>query len=916
MAALILFNSLIDIQLSNHDQKPTSDVAASEKPSTALQSSGEIGSRLDAVPGQVRSDTDAELREELRRARKEIYELERQLSQNRRELDAAVFSRLTTAQKLKRRILAMRGGWRIQATWWRLQKVARLIKENQRRFAQPQAGAFTTVTSEQEEAYPAYKAHTRAQAEHFKNYLHRFSRQNRREILTLLARHPDRKGIVLCPVAYDLALKQRPDHIMAEFEKDGYLCIQLEFNVGPPILQRRTERHYVSNMTGDFFALLHNKPFVLYLHWPGFLHFAELCPKALVVYDVLDDLTVFANPSETMHADHEILLGKADISLFSAQKLLDSNRAKTTNGVLYENGVYSADFKGGTRELCALPQDADIPRQGITVVGYHGVISELIDFDILDRIAALPNVLLLFVGPVAAFEPENLDEVKRRMARLENNPQRFVHLGPKDYAELKHYLAWIDVGIVPFLVNAKTDSVSPLKLFEYLAAGKPVIGTPTRTMRAYEGAIIVAAGDQFVRSIADGAWKQAYTPASSNLAASHEWSELHKPLREFVAARAMPTKVETAERTRPKVDIVNVNFYDWHGEVVFKGGAERYVYDLAVLLGAMGCDVRILQNSYEPFERMFKGIPVIGIAATQQLDLGLLSEAYASYCKDSDAIIASPAELACRLPHDKKVLSINHGIHWDGKTNRLDHYDRSRYNLILDAVKNSDSCVCVDTNFINWMRTYDWHLANSLSYVPNYVDLKQFKPYKKDFKAEPLCFLYPRRLYEPRGLYLTIDAFDALFDRHENIRLIFCGQAVGADVTATNAFIARHPGRVTWIEHDMEDMHLAYEDSHVVLVPTSESEGTSLSCIEALATNNAVISTNVGGLPNLVVNGYNGLLIRPNVWDLVQAAERLIADRHLAEKLATNGQQTAEAFSKDAWERRWMEIAKAAIFVD
>lgn len=878
---------------------------------------------LNSNTGQDRASRDkAELQEQLRVAREEIHKLDSHLRQTRRELDAAVLSQLTMTQKLKRRILKMRGGWRVQAAWWRLQRQIRRIKENR----QPRTAvtavdlAVKTVdfnaNVDEQEKYPAYKAHTRAQAEYFKNYTRHFSRQNRSEILALLARHPDRKGIVLCPVAYDLALKQRPDHIMAEFEKDGYLCVQLEFNENPPVLKRRSERHYVSNMTGDFFALLHSRPFILYLHWPGFLHFADLCSNAVVIYDVLDDLTVFANPSETMRADHELLLQKADISLFSAKKLMISNQEKTSNGILYENGVYADDFSGGKRDLCPLPNGEFSVKPGTTVVGYHGVISELIDFDILDRLVAIPDVLLLFVGPVAAFEPENLDEVKRRMARLEEKAERFIHLGPKEYDDLKHYLAWIDVGIVPFHVNAKTDSVSPLKLFEYLAAGKPVIGTPTRTMCNYAGAIMVESGEKFVRAIESGAWKNAYNAASARLATSHEWSELHKPLREFVLKRALQAKVEVVTPKRPKVDIINVNFYDWHGEVVFKGGAERYVYDLAVLLGDMGCEVRILQNSYEPFTRTFKGIPVIGIAATQQLDLAALSEAYANYCGDSDAIIASPAELASRLPNDKKVLSINHGIHWDGKTNRVDYYDRSRYNLILDAVKNSDSCVCVDTNFINWMRTYDWHLANSLTYVPNYVDLQQFRPYKKDFQVEALCFLYPRRLYEPRGLYLTIDAFDALFDRHDNIRLVFCGQAVGADVTATNAFIARHPGRVTWIEHDMEDMHLAYEDSHVVLVPTSESEGTSLSCIEALATNNAVISTNVGGLPNLIVNGYNGLLIRPNTWDLVQAAERLIGDRALVEKLARNGQQTADAFSKNAWEQRWTEIAKAVIFAD
>lgn len=899
--------------MSIRDQNPAGSPTAPDEIVDSSESEGANAAAIPRDPGTA--GVEDALRVELGRARVRISELEGRLQQVEAKQVRKVVSELSAIQKLKRRVLSMRGGWRLQAAWWRLQRVRRAFKgRNVLRSAHADAerAAVEAATRDQN----AYRDHTRGQAGFVRYHMQNPSRQNRREILSLLARHPGRKGVVLCPVAYDLALKQRPDHIVAEFEKDGYLCIQLVINNDPPVLRRISDRRYVSNMIGEFFAVMQDKAYVLYLHWPGFQHCVELAPKALVVYDVLDNLDVFANPSELMRVDHRALLGRADITLFSAQRLLDINKQFTSHSLLYENGVYVEDFTNGVRERCPVPAGSRIKDPGITVVGYHGVISELIDFDLLDRLIALPDLVLLFVGPIAAFVPENLEEVKRRMARLQESSDRFIHLGPKNYADLKHYLAWVDVGIVPFIVNEKTDSVSPLKLFEYLAAGKPVVGTPTRTMLTYKEAIIVAEGDEYVRAIASGLWKTAYTDASARLAKAHGWGELHRPLREFVADSAVASKPLAAPRRRPKVDIVNMNFYDWHGEVLFNGGAERYVYDLAVLLNEMGCDVRILQNSYEFFRRTFKGITVVGIAATPDFNFEVLSQAYANFCEESDVIIASPAELACRLPQGKKVLSINHGIHWDSRLNRLENFDRSRYNLILDAVRNSDGCVCVDTNFINWMRTYDWQLANSLSYVPHYVDLTQFKPYEKDFETEPLCFLYPRRLYEPRGLYVTIDAFDALFDRHDNIRLVFCGQAVGDDAVATEAFLARHPDRVTWIEHDMEHMHLAYVDSHVVLVPTTASEGTSLSCIEALATNNAVISTNVGGLPNLIVDGYNGLLIRPSVWDLVQAVERLICDRSLVARLAANGQLTAKAFSKDEWDRRWREVIDTVVFAD
>ncbi|MFB9124170.1 glycosyltransferase [Paraburkholderia dipogonis] len=238
----------------------------------------------------------------------------------------------------------------------------------------------------------------------------------------------------------------------------------------------------------------------------------------MTIYDVLDDLTIFANYSDVMRCDHEVLLQIANVCLFSSNRLFEANRAKVTNALLLENGVYPEDFTHGERERCDVPAKLYEMVANRKVVGYHGAISELLDFDLLDEIVRLSGIVLLFVGPVVAFEPQYSVEVQERMARLKTF-DNFIHLGPKPYAELKHYLAWIDVGIVPFVVSEKTDPVSPLKLFEYLAAGKPVIGTPTRTIREYEHAMIVASGIDFVDAVASGDWSTAYTEASAEVAA-------------------------------------------------------------------------------------------------------------------------------------------------------------------------------------------------------------------------------------------------------------------------------------------------------------------------------------------------------------------------------------------------------------
>ena len=89
---------------------------------------------------------------------------------------------------------------------------------------------------------------------------------------------------------------------------------------------------------------------------------------------------------------------------------------------------------------------------------------------------------------------------------------------------------------------------------------------------------------------------------------------------------------------------------------------------------------------------------------------------------------------------------------------------------------------------------------------------------------------------------------------------------------------------------------------------TTASEGTSLSCLEAMASGNAVIATNVGGLPDLVQDGYNGLLIEPESKALGTALEKLIRQSRLRRELAARGVEVARTFQLPVWRERWRAL--------
>jgi 2-polyprenyl-3-methyl-5-hydroxy-6-metoxy-1,4-benzoquinol methylase/glycosyltransferase involved in cell wall biosynthesis len=365
--------------------------------------------------------------------------------------------------------------------------------------------------------------------------------------------------------------------------------------------------------------------------------------------------------------------------------------------------------------------------------------------------------------------------------------------------------------------------------------------------------------------------------------------------------------------TARRVDILNFNFFDWSGERLFTGGAERYVYDLALLCRKLGLRPRFIQNGNVAFERTFSGIDVLGVPAAKSMDFPAMSRAFAELTRDAALIIASPLELACRLNLSPPVIGINHGIHWDSPSNRRSTFSLARFSSIFEALDVVTRCVCVDTNFGNWLQSIDGRTLPLLEYIPNYVDTQHFHPEKKRFDQKRLNVLFPRRLCEERGFRDVLEAFDSLLTRHPEIALHLCGSGLPVDEQLARDFLARHPGRVHWSELPMEEMPQAYAESHVVLVPSTYSEGASLACIEAMACNNAVIASTVGGLPNLIIDGYNGLLIRPGVRSLTVALERLVADRSLVATLARNALGVSAALSRAQWETRWSDVLSTCL---
>ncbi len=108
------------------------------------------------------------------------------------------------------------------------------------------------------------------------------------------------------------------------------------------------------------------------------------------------------------------------------------------------------------------------------ILGFYGNLDGWIDWALLGELAELPEVQVVVVGGTEGMAPKVPPALRR---------SSILWVGKRPIEEMPRFLAHFDVALYPFVVNEMTDAVDPLKVWEYLAFGRPVLATPTGLVR-------------------------------------------------------------------------------------------------------------------------------------------------------------------------------------------------------------------------------------------------------------------------------------------------------------------------------------------------------------------------------------------------------------------------------------------------
>lgn len=243
-----------------------------------------------------------------------------------------------------------------------------------------------------------------------------------------------------------------------------------------------------------------------------------------LVYRMADDPRLFpeSHPPALLRR-LPALLDEADLVVVTARRLEAEARHRRTGGVLYlPNGVEYGRFAASYPEPEAY---RSLPRPRVL---YVGSLEAWFDAPLLERAAvARPGWSFVVVGPV---------RIPLGALRDLSN----VHvLGPRPYEAVPALMAHADAGIIPFRRTAALEAVHPIKVYEYLAAGLPVVATDWEELRAMDAPITTVEGaDAFIDALDAVLAHPGDADTRRACAAANSWSRRFQRLADALGLEA------------------------------------------------------------------------------------------------------------------------------------------------------------------------------------------------------------------------------------------------------------------------------------------------------------------------------------------------------------------------------------------
>ena len=317
------------------------------------------------------------------------------------------------------------------------------------------------------------------------------------------------------------------------------------------------------------------------------------------------------------------------------------------------------------------------------------------------------------------------------------------------------------------------------------------------------------------------------------------------------------------------IQIISEYFFDEINKKITLGGVQTYIFELANILSKK-YNVIVHELSDNNFIENIDGFIIKGTNKYKNYQ-----SFFNSIYNVNDVFIISTDQLPIRSK-GINVISIQHGIAFDiprnffknrwSKWSILVHINKT-LRCIRNIVRfhNINNTVCVDYNYFNWIRTLSWiESPKKVTVIPNFTSsIKNESEIKEKLSKnrERISILFARRFVDYRGTLLFIEIVDKLINKYDNIDFTFAGNGPLKDLIIDKFASNKRVNITSFESKDSVDFHYGYD---IAIIPTIFSEGTSLSLCEAMAAGCFPICTYVGGMSNMIIDGFNGYIVFPD----------------------------------------------------
>lgn len=371
------------------------------------------------------------------------------------------------------------------------------------------------------------------------------------------------------------------------------------------------------------------------------------------------------------------------------------------------------------------------------------------------------------------------------------------------------------------------------------------------------------------------------------------------------------------------IHILYSSFADIDTKEISIGGIQNYIRSLHDIFVRSNYTVEVYQLSTRTEKSIVEGISINSYQFRSSDNLKEIKKMFNFYSPKfgvNDIIIWGIETIGFKTKF-KNVIALQHGITFD-----LMYYETMSSiwkNIFFGSIfkqlqchkarknfKKYEHVVCVDYNFVNWVRTQlPRNITDRATIIPNYADKispENIKP--RNYKE--IKILFARRFSIERGAEIMLDLIPEVLKKYPFVKFTLSGdgpyKAKFEEKFRDNANVTITKFKVG----EAYDFNLSHQ---ITLIPTYGSEGTSFSLLEGMACGAIPIASNVGGMTNIVIDGFNGFLVEPNVKEYFKAIENVIQMSDDEKRsLSENARLTLEkGFSKEIWEKRWLKYIES-----